>query len=126
MPTDTCWIWTGATDGRYGLLDTAKAHRVSWIVNRGPIPLGRHILHRCDNTLCVQPAHLFLGDPAANARDRQAKGRTVLSPPRKLTEADVRAIRTSTEPGVTLAARFGVTGANISAIRKRATWAHVA
>lgn len=121
-PTDACWIWTGATDGRYGLLDTAKAHRVSWEIHNGPVPDGAHVLHRCDVTFCVRPSHLFLGDPAVNARDRQAKGRTVLNPPRKLTLDDVRAIRASTERDATVARRFGVTATNIGYIRRGLTW----
>jgi len=125
MPTDTCWLWTGTTDGRYGLLDVAKAHRVSWTIRRGPIPPQAHVLHHCDVTLCVNPAHLFLGDPGVNARDRQAKGRTVLHRPRKLTEEAVRDIRASDESNVVLARSYGVTGANIGYVRKGVTWSHV-
>lgn len=44
---------------------------------------------------------------------------------RKLTEDEVRAIRQSEEPNRTLAARYGVTAPNISAIRKGLTWKHV-
>lgn len=79
MPTGTCVIWTGTTDGYYGLLGVdgqmAKAHRVAWELAFGPIPPGSQVLHRCDVTTCVRPSHLFLGDPDANAKDREAKGR---------------------------------------------------
>jgi hypothetical protein len=44
---------------------------------------------------------------------------------RKLTEADVRAIRQTDEPDRVLAERYGVTASNINAIRKRVSWKHV-
>ena len=79
-----CWVWQGSAgkDG-YGRmvyrLDGQRvirgAHRVSWEVANGPIPEGMHVLHRCDNPPCVNPAHLFLGTQADNMRDMTRKGR---------------------------------------------------
>jgi hypothetical protein len=79
---DDCWLWAGATvpngygkisrGGSSGLL---LAHRVSWILAKSEIPEGQLVLHRCDNRLCVNPAHLFLGTHGDNARDMVAKGR---------------------------------------------------
>lgn len=43
----------------------------------------------------------------------------------RLTVADVRAIRESGEPGVILAAQFGVTNSTISGVRRRRIWDHV-
>jgi hypothetical protein len=79
---DGCWLWTGGTypDG-YGraVVDRrgVRAHRLAWEVFVGPIPAGRFICHTCDTPPCVNPAHLFLGDHAANMADRDAKGRTL-------------------------------------------------
>ena len=83
-----CWDWIGATNGKsnpYGRLNIAaladrrvalvRAHRVSWLLLRGPIAAGLHVLHKCDNTLCINPDHLFLGTHLDNMADREQKGR---------------------------------------------------
>ena len=81
--TETCWLWTGATDAcGYGIvrgLDgrVIRAHRLAWQLAVGPIPTDRCVLHHCDNPRCQNPAHLFLGTRADNAHDRDAKGRQV-------------------------------------------------
>jgi hypothetical protein len=76
-----CWMWTAAkhTQG-YGLFQfatrtTVRAHRLSWEFIRGSTG-GKHVLHHCDVTACVNPAHLYLGTSAENARDRRVRGRS--------------------------------------------------
>lgn len=62
---DDCWNWTGAknpkgygsvSNGRSGA--TALAHRKSYMHTVGDIPYGYEIDHLCENTSCVNPAHL--------------------------------------------------------------------
>lgn len=130
-----CHEWTGATHGDgYGSArfkgKTEQAHRVAFFIEHGrwPEPFA---LHRCDHRPCVRPDHLFEGDHADNAADREAKGRR--RPIRgsahtnaKLTDDDVRAIRASSEDQRTIAERFGVSQPMVSKIRRRVKWSHVA
>lgn len=77
-----CWLWAGSKNGRgYGEIwkDGRKemAHRVSWMIHRGPIPIGVQALHKCDIPACVNPDHLFLGSQSDNIKDAIVKGRVI-------------------------------------------------
>ena len=88
--TETCWLWTGGTNGRgvkgveYGLFKIPKtrknmtAHRFAFTLANGAIESHQWVLHKCDNPLCVNPDHLFLGDVKANVADMISKGRQVI------------------------------------------------
>lgn len=76
VPFSGCWIWMGhmARNG-YGLLNSKRAHRVSYEFYCGPIEDGLFILHSCDTPSCVNPDHLRPGTPADNMADAVARAR---------------------------------------------------
>jgi hypothetical protein len=75
-----CWNFTGSIiNSGYGRISERgkylTANRASWQAFRGTIPIGLCVLHRCDNKICVNPDHLFLGDQKDNMQDMLLKGR---------------------------------------------------
>lgn len=74
-----CWPWRSSITRGYGMITAwgrpQYAHRIAYALGRGDIGLGQQVLHECDNTVCCNPKHLFLGSQLDNMRDRNAKGR---------------------------------------------------
>jgi hypothetical protein len=72
------------------------AHRLSYEAFVGPITDGLWVLHSCDNTLCCNPDHLFLGTSEDNVNDCKRKNRTAageFNGNAKITTNDVLTIR---------------------------------
>jgi hypothetical protein len=91
----------------------------------GPIPPGLLVCHRCDERLCVNPEHLFVGTQKDNIADMISKGRAcrgVLHHSVRLTEDQVRQIRVADGTQREIAALFGISQTNVSQIRQRKGW----
>ena len=139
-----------------GTRKSAIATRVSWKIYCGDLPDDLCVLHKCDNPYCVNPDHLFLGTHTDNMQDCSRKNRTSKGDkhsaiqkahlPRgkdhylygkpgfcgetnaqaKLTEDQVRAIRADTRTQMVIAKDYGMTFQQISRIKNRTRWKHVA
>lgn len=80
---DGCWLWTGSTNTRgYGQIGAGgstrvplMAHRVSYELHFGPLPVGAYVLHECDTPACVRPDHLRAGTQSENMNECKARGR---------------------------------------------------
>lgn len=135
IPEVGCWIWTSYLGrGGYGrfYLDGKNigAHRLSYQLYVSQIKSGLCVCHHCDNKLCVNPAHLFLGTIADNNADMKRKGRYAPqngkdNPTAKLSEDTVRKIRASTATLSEIAKEFGTSKANACNIKKRKRWGHL-
>lgn len=132
-----CWNWTASVDTHgYGHMradgKVRLAHRLSYEAHRGPIPKGMQVCHHCDNRTCLNPSHLFIGTWRDNMMDKLSKNRQSrtrqcgeTNPRSKLTEADVRAIRSATDKQQAIADQYGLHRAYISLIRSGKRWGHL-
>lgn len=131
----TCWPWIAGTNHKgYGTFSishahSSLAHRISWIMENGPIPAGKYVLHSCDNPRCVNPRHLFLGSLADNMRDMCEKGRSCKGtehPHSKLNDEaarGIRALRANDHLSIrTIARRYGVSPTTIRQVLDGVTW----
>lgn len=138
---DACWEWSGylMPNGYARIAIGAKsagavsAHRFSCELHHGPAPfLGAHVMHKCDNRACVNPAHLRWGSAAENIQDAYDKKRKVSPwvgenhPFAKLNAEKVRFVRANTQmKAKELAELVGCSRSAISAIRLGKVWKHI-
>lgn len=78
---EKCWDWVGANNGRYGTLSIGKrgvykANRIAYYLQYGNDPLEMHVLHKCNNSMCCNPTHMYLGTHEDNMEDLAISGRS--------------------------------------------------
>lgn len=142
-----CWEWQGAknTSGYGNVAWEGKvycAHRVAaWLSGLVDSPVAlktrhvsrrpnKYVLHTCDNRLCCNPAHFFIGSLGDNMEDayrkkrkRQPKGEAHVNS--KLTNRQAQEIRKRYADGefqVPLSKEYGVSQRTISLIVRGETY----
>lgn len=137
-PNSGCWIWLGSARdyGSFNMLGkSVRAHRAAHLLFVGPIAPGLVVMHKCDNKLCVNPAHLRAGTQRENLLDFYSKrtagdyaNRGLKNPTganfaqRKLKASDVDFIRSSPLSARALADIFGVHHTAVSYARRGVTF----
>jgi hypothetical protein len=64
-PNTGCWLWLGSNKGAYPGFGNSY-------VNREMLGLRsrrQHACHRCNQKMCVNPAHVYRGDSFTNMQD---------------------------------------------------------
>lgn len=148
---DACHPWRRCLNEHgYGVINignntTRLAHRHLWELTHS-VTLNRSqtVCHRCDNPICCNLRHLFLGTQADNLVDMRSKGREdhrgllgsngtskrgTSHGMAKLTNATVLKIRelaaTKSATQREIAVRYGVSQSVVSEIISRRAWAHI-
>lgn len=124
--SNECWEWKGTLSHGYGYFlikwrRAIAAHRMSYVICKGPIPEKIFVCHRCDNPKCVNPNHLFLGTHTDNMQDGWSKDRFPygeMHSKSKLSSDQVMRIREigTSMTQLKIAKMFGVSRGHISEI----------
>lgn len=79
-----CWIWNGPIIQGYGGFwckingegKSYPAHRIGYILFKDEVPDDKMVLHKneCNNKLCVNPEHLYIGTHKDNMKDLREMG----------------------------------------------------
>lgn len=126
-----CWEWNSVIESHSGRgrfyfqRGNVQAHRFSAEYLK-PYSLTKNdvVCHHCDNPICVNPDHLFIGTQTDNIRDMISKNR---SPHTKLTVDQVLAIREDckTLPTKIVKKKYNVSKGIVDNIKHRRTWKHI-
>jgi hypothetical protein len=133
--TTECWNWTKMVSDRgRALIKVGRrnhhAARVAYVVFKELSVGSEQVCHSCDNVLCVNPDHLWLGTHKDNMKDMSLKGRRdgELNPKCKLSEEDIKVIRELHRCGSSmrsLARKFKVSKTHIGRIARNESWDHL-
>jgi hypothetical protein len=132
---DECWPWNG-TAKRYGSVmlpdqRNVGAHRALYELIHGPLKTEEFVCHSCDNKICCNPAHLWVGSTTENIRDAAKKGllcRGSEVTHSRITEEQARIIRNFSFELFShqdIANVLGCHKESVGRIVRRETWSHL-
>jgi len=140
-----CHICTSHKPGSHGYpqieINNKKRtiNRVAFEKAYGPIPEKLQVCHTCDNRMCINPEHLFLGTINDNMKDMCKKGRHISGEEwgqgrrgekngrAKLTPKDITYIKFNTN-GISqgnIAKMFNISPSQVQRIRSEKQWKHI-
>lgn len=141
-----CWPWLSYKDQKgYALFWNGhrNEHAARFVLReklKRKLDKGEQALHTCDNPLCLNPSHIFLGNNYENIQDKVKKGRQRGGAgsnaskaedhhKAKLTNSQVKTIRKKITEGkqtlTEIAVEYQVTVQLISMIKKGKIWRSV-
>ena len=130
-PNTGCWIWMGSvTQTGYGQIKIKGkqflAHRLVYETFTKNIIGSLQACHHCDNPICVNPDHIFLGTFMDNMADKVKKNRhsKLFGPDNgntKLDATQIKAIKAACDFGfrqASIAKYFGISQVRVSQIHR--------
>lgn len=142
LKTESCWIWQGTQTNNRGAIYIGSrgccrrnhlAHRLAWKLFVDPeLASTKQLNHACENSICVNPSHLYLGTQKENVwdcirsenfGDRRGRlsGRSA-----RLTDSSVLEIRRKYETGsysqLGLAREFNVSQPTVFRVVNNLSW----
>jgi len=137
-----CWVWRKSLRGKgYGAWNyemsgyprVGNAHRMTYILFNSD-PGNMMVLHKCGNSRCCNPDHLYLGNNSRNMQDAVLHGTHRCDGAfkkgcdhynNKLTEDNVKEIRLLLASGIPqrkLAKKYNISRGTIQNIRNKKSW----
>jgi len=133
-----CWDWKGKLHRtKYAIMKYEHkqigAHRISWVIHKGPLEMNDCVLHHCDNKKCTYPEHLYIGSMKDNAIDRERRKRRLIlrgenHPNSVLNDNKVKEIKHMLQDGIStfqISKIYKCGSGTIDAIKRNWTWKHV-
>lgn len=139
---EDCWEWSGAVKKTgYGSFKAISyvsivASRMAWAFANNSDPGDLMVCHACDNPVCCNPSHLWVGTAADNNTDCASKGRTYFqktahkrrgagNPRALISELDILMILSDMingENNKEISRKYGITHSMVSVIRRGKAW----
>ena len=142
-PNTGCWLWLGVANKKgYGFMSiygkNKQATHISLFIYKNIlVSKGLDACHKCDNPICVNPDHLFVGTRKQNMLDCEKKGRSnneakvkkgEKNGRAKLSDSIVKKIIKELNDGrkcAYLSNKYKISHGSIWFIQKGVTWKHI-
>lgn len=132
-----CWICTSHVPDLHGYPTCKRNHKKTKICKvfyeeykNTTVSKELCLCHKCDNRMCINPDHIFLGTKSDNSKDmvsknRQAKGEGNKNS--KLTEEQVREIKFGCTgmKYTEIAMKFNIAANTVGYIKSNRLWSHI-